>query len=228
MGTLLLSGLWLLSLLSLVLIVGADVGAIHGAGHSRRMYPTAGMLAVDALLLIGVGLGSPFGLQLAEESPRFDYILLGLLPLLFALLGSVLAAWWFIAGRLPEAAPLWRRPPSTFALVLGLALVLVTGGAAGVMMDSAAVLMLLLARLLASRLGTRGLRTLHLGAALCLLWAGAFLIYLRIFPVEIVVETVWGEEGAAIGTTPADPMPWIAPLVFLAAFLLGFFKRQRG
>lgn len=227
MGTHLILSLWTLSLLSLSVIAGTDIGDREAGGAPPRVRPAVAVLAVDALLLIGVGLGSLYGVQLAEESPRFYQALQGALPLLLGVFGGVFAARWFVAGA-RHGSPAWHSAAGGLALVLALALVLVTGGAAGILMDSAAVLVLLLSGWLALTRSARARQALRLGAALCLLWAGAFLVYLMIFPAQVTVEAVAEEGAATAAAAPGESLLWVAPLVFLAAFLLGFFKRQRG
>jgi len=226
MATSFILALWLLSLASLTMIVGLDLSA-GMAGRGQRVRPGAWMLAADALMLIGAGLGTSYGLQLVEEAPRLDGILQGLLPLLCTLLGGWLAARWFITGLMPVTASVGHRPAGVFALLLALALVFITGGVAGVVLDSLGVLVLAFTWLLAARLGARRAQALRLGAALTLLWSGAFLVYLRIFPAEVTVETIV-QEGAAAEAVPGQSYLWVAPVVFAVAFLLGFIKRQRG
>lgn len=226
MGTSFILALWLLGLVSLTMIVGLDLPAgVPGRGQRVRL--GAWMLVADALMLIGAGLGTTYGLQLAEEAPRLDGVLQGLLPLLCTLLGGWLAARWFITGRTPDTASVGHRPAGVLALLLALVLVFVTGGVAGVVMDSIAILVLAFTWLLVPRLGARGTQALRLSAALILLWSGAFLVYLRIFPAEVTVETIV-QEGATTEAAPGQSFLWVAPVVFAAAFLLGFIKRQRG
>lgn len=214
--------LWSVALLGTMVIVAIDLRR-KGGTWSSRMY-----LVVDALLMIGVGLSSLYGLQLPEEAPRLHYILQGLLPLLLCVFGGFLAARWFVTGWRTAAEGAWHSPSGAIALALALGLVLATGGEAGIAMDSGAVITLVLAWLLAQRLGDCGLQSMRFGAALCLLWAGAFLVYLMIFPAQVVVEAVVEEGAATASAAPGESLLWVVPLVFLTAFLLGFFKRQRG
>lgn len=226
MGTSFILALWLLSLVSLTVILGLDLSA-GMAGRGQRVRPGAWMLAADALMLIGAGLGTSYGLQLAEEAPRLNGILQRLLPLLCTLLGGWLAARWFITGGTPVTASVGHRPAGMLALLLALVLVILTGGVAGIVLDSLAVLVLAITWLFAARLGARSAQALRLGAAVTLLWSGAFLVYLRIFPAEVTVETIV-QGGAAAEAAPGQSFLWVAPAVFAVAFLLGFIKRQRG
>lgn len=222
MGIPFVSNLWLLALLSVTVLAGMALAG-QSAGLSLRVRPGVVRLALAALLLIAVGLGTRYGLSLPDESPRLGGILQGLLPVLLACLGGVLAARAFIARQ--DGC----RHSLTGLLVLApaLGLVLLTDGTVGILMDSAAVLALLFAGLLTQRLGAHGRRRLRLGAALALFWSGTFLVYLQIFPAQVAVEAA--EDMSATGAAaPVEFWLWAAPLVFLAAFLLGFFKRQRG
>lgn len=217
--------LWSAVLLAAVVIVATDVR--RGPSSRGGVSPAVIVLAVDALLLIVAGMGARYGLQLPEEMPRLYQVLQGAMPLLLCVLGGGLAARWFVTGGDVQTRAVWHSPAGGSALLLALGLALMSGGAAGIMMDSAAVLILLLCGLFAQKLGARGLQRLRLGAALTLLWAGAFLVYLMLLPPEVVVEAMV-EEGAAAATASGESFLWVAPLVFVAAFLLGFIKRQRG
>jgi hypothetical protein len=218
---------WGIALLGAVTILVTDLKQIAGAARAG-VRPATIVFAVDALLMIGVGLATVYGRDLAEYAPRSYLVLQGALPLLLCLCGGWLAARWFVAGRRTQVERALHSPSGWFVLALLLGIGLLTQGVTGLLLDSAAVLALALVWLFAQRLEARGLQRLRLGAALALFWAGAFLVYLMLLPPEVVVEAMV-EEGAAHETAGAERvLLWVVPPALLTALLLGFFKRQRG
>lgn len=188
-----------------------------------------GFLAVGLPVLAGafVALGAALGLMggmTFADHPAFLLTLHGGVPLVACFLGGSVAAAAFC--DLSGSSRLAHRYPTGVAASL-LACGIPAAGFPGISSFVSVVgVPAFLAALLGARfLSARNARRLMLISALCLLWSGAFLVYLSVFPSTVV----GGEGDDSGGVSLRQGMDALVVALPLAvAFLLGFLKRQRG
>ncbi len=180
------------------------------------------VLAVTCLLL-----GILYGVDartLFEFSPAVFFLLQTLLPMAVLILGGYLATRWY-THRADQKAAAAGVPSGLTALAVAAgacALISSPGLNAWLTLGIVAVLMGALA-LAALRHGAAHRRA-GLAIAVCLLWSGAFLVYLTVFPEQIAVGYEQPED-AATRNLAAD---LLIAAALVAAFILGFLKIRRG
>ncbi len=228
MGISLSLGLWFVIVTTSVAIMTLDLVRPGVAGDQAP--PRSARLAVlviEAVLLIWAMVWLE-AQSLFAISPLLTYLLQSGLPLLAALLGGYLAARCFSA-----MSATWRgrctyihSPVGVIALLIALgAGSLIVTGQSGVVMAAAALLTIAMTVATANRLSVARHRKFSLSVAITLLWSGAFLLYLVVFPEQIPVGVERANDGAADSSMAAD---WIVPIILVSAFVLGFLQRKRG
>ena len=214
--------LWILTVLGAAASAAfvLSLRALSRPGGGRRSVVT--VFAV-ACLLLGVLYGVD-ARTLFELSPAAFFLLQTLLPMAALILGGHLATRWYThrAGRGAAGAGV---PASLAALAVAAgacALIASPGLNAWLTLGIVAVLMGVLA--LAALTQGAAHRRAGLAIAVCLLWSGAFLVYLTVFPEQIAVGYEQPED-AATRNLAAD---LLIAAALVGAFILGFLKIRRG
>lgn len=208
--------LWAMALLS-----SAALAALSSAPLCAGAGRTAFVIATPALAALLIVLGGLLGPSVGQSGAAY-LAMLGVLPLLACLLGGHAAAQSFLgwpSGRQGSAFPRWVAVGSLIT-ACGIAAIIAREG--GPVYPVAGLAAFVLAWAGARALAPDSLRRLRLTSALCLLWSGAFLVYLMILPSQVA-----GSADGADGGLPQREAGVIW-FILLTAFLFGLLRRQRG
>lgn len=226
MGISLSLGLWFVVTTAAAAILTLDLARSEVVAKPMSPPPAAlALLGAEGLLLV-LAMVWLEASTLFSISPVLTYLLQGSLPFIAAVLGGLLAARCFVAR--PAGRPrrhLHSLTGLTALLIMLGASTLMVAGIEGVYLAILVVMTIGCTLIFAVR-PTKIVTTqrITLVASIAMLWAGAFLLYLMVFPEQIPVGVEVTDEEA-VGDPVAE---WIIPLILLSAFLLGFLQRKRG